>query len=580
MKSFRIVTSFLIVACATIMHSSLAAAADANAGKRFFQTQCALCHSAEPGDNGGAQGPNLFGVFSRHSAVAEGFSYTQALRDSSLTWDAATLDRFLTSPSAVVPGSAMVIPVPKQEDRDNLITYFQAVKEGTFKEAARRGFQGGPPPGFAPPAAAAPKGTPDWVKDAPGRVHRVNLAKLPPPFDTPSATNFPRLVDKPADAQLKLPPGFKIDVFASGLTGPRVMRVAPNGDIFVAENSSNRISVLRPSSDGTKADSVTTFAQGLVLPYGLAFYPAGDNPQWLYVAENNRVVRYTYKVGDLTASSVPEVVVPELAPVGGGHFTRDLVFSKDGKRMFVSVGSGSNVAENMPKKPQDEARAWDTEHGLGAAWGPEENRADVLVFDVGGGGPGKVFASGIRNCVGLTIEPKTGDLWCTTNERDMLGDNLVPDYSTRVKEGAFYGWPWYYMGDHEDPRLKGERPDLAGKVTVPDVPYQSHSASLSLTFYTATSGSSVFPKQYRGDGFAVFHGSWNRGFRTGHKIVRVRMKNGVPTGAYDDFLVGFITADGNAWARPAVTAVASDGSLLLSDDGHNLIYRISYSHSH
>jgi glucose/arabinose dehydrogenase len=358
------------------------------------------------------------------------------------------------------------------------------------------------------------------------------------------------------------------------------MRVAPNGDIFVAENSGNRISVLRPSADGTKADSVTTFAQGLVLPYGLAFYPAGDNPQWLYVAENNRVVRYAYKVGDQTASSVPEVVVPQLAPVGGGHFTRDLVFSKDGKRMFVSVGSGSNVADTMPKKPLEEAKAWDAEHGLGATWGPEENRADVLVFEVGGGGAGKVFASGIRNCVGLTIEPKTGDLWCTTNERDMLGDNLVPDYSTRVKEGAFYGWPWYYMGGHEDPRLKGERPDLAGKVTVPDVPYQSHSASLSLTFYTATSGSSVFPKQYRGDGFAVFHGSWNRGFRTGHKIVRVRMKNGVPTGEYDDFLVGFITPDGNAWGRPTVTAVANDGSLLLSDDGHNLVYRISYSHSH
>jgi glucose/arabinose dehydrogenase len=159
----------------------------------------------------------------------------------------------------------------------------------------------------------------------------------------------------------------------------------------------------------------------------------------------------------------------------------------------------------------------------------------------------------------------------------MLGDDLVPDYSTRVREGGFYGWPWYYMGNHEDPRRAGERPDLAGKAIVPDVPYQSHSAVLNMVFYTATSGSSAFPKEYVGDAFAVMHGSWNRSFRTGHKIVRVRMKHGVPTGEYDDFLVGFIADDGNAWARPVGATVASDGSLLMSDDGANLIYRISYA---
>jgi glucose/arabinose dehydrogenase len=422
-----------------------------------------------------------------------------------------------------------------------------------------------------------PKGTPDWQNDAPGRAHRVNLASLPAPYDTPSATNFPRLVDRPADAQLKLPPHFSADVFATDLKGPRVMRIAPNGDIFVSETRGSRISVIKASADGTKAAKVTTFAQGLVLPHGMAFYPSGDHPQWLYVAENNRVVRYAYKVGDSQASSVPEVIVPELAPVGGGHYTRDIAFSLDGKSMFVSVGSGSNVAESMPKKTVAEAQAWEAEHGFGAAWGPEENRADVLVFDVGSPTQGKVFATGIRNCVGLTIQPKTGDLWCTTNERDTLGDNLVPDYSTRVKAGGFYGWPWYYMGNHEDPRLAGQRPDLAGKVTNPDVPYQAHSAALGLAFYTATAGSSAFPKEYLGDGFAVLHGSWNRAFRTGHKIVRVRMKNGVPTGEYDDFLVGFITPDGNAWGRPAGITVASDGSLLMSDDERNLIYRIAYN---
>jgi glucose/arabinose dehydrogenase len=293
----------------------------------------------------------------------------------------------------------------------------------------------------------------------------------------------------------------------------------------------------------------------------------------------NRVVRYAYKVGDLKASGVPEVVVAELSPVGGGHFTRDVAFSPDGKRMFVSVGSQSNVAEDMPKKTPAEVKAWEAQHGLGATWGNEENRAAVRVYDVSDkldpNKAGKTFATGIRNCVSLTVQPKTGDLWCTTNERDMLGDDLVPDYSTRVKEGGFYGWPWYYMGKYEEPRLKGDRPDLAGKAIVPDVPYQAHSAAVNLLFYTATSGASAFPKEYVGDGFAVLHGSWNRAFRTGHKVVRVKMKNGVPTGEYEDFLVGFIADDGNSWGRPVAIVVASDGSMLLADDGANLIYRIS-----
>ena len=550
-------------------YTAQASAADANAGKLVFRAQCALCHSAEPDDNGGAQGPSLNGVFGRPAASDERFGYTKALKDSHLTWNGATLNRFLTSPTTVVPGSAMVIPVPKTDDRENLIAYFQAVKEGTFKAAAPRG---GPPAGFRPPpnTGAPPKGTADWKNDKPGRVHQIDVAKLPAPFDTGSVANFPKFIDKPADAKLSLPPGFKIDVYAKGLSGPRAMRVAPNGDIFLSEPQAGKVLVMRPSADGSTAATVETFAQGLVLPFGIQFYPSSSQPKWLYVAETNRLVRYPYKVGDVKASGVPEVVVPELSPVaGGGHFTRDVAFSLDGKRMFVSIGSQSNVAEDMPKKTADEVKAWEAAHGLGAAWGPEENRADVMVYETGSNKPGKVFASGIRNCVGLTVQPKTGDLWCTTNERDLLGDDLVPDYSTRVKEGAYYGWPWYYMGNHEDPRLKGDRPDLAGKATVPDVPYQAHSAALNLTFYTATSGKSAFPKQYVGDGFAVFHGSWNRAFRTGHKVVRVKMKNGVPTGEYEDFLVGFIADDGNAWGRPVGVTVAHDGA--------NVVYRISYS---
>ena len=554
-----------------------ALAADANAGKTFFRAQCALCHSAEANDNGGAQGPNLNGVLGRHSASGD-FSYTKAMKDSGLTWDAATLDRFLNSPTTVVPGSAMVIPVPKKEDRDNIVAYFQAVKDGTFKDAPPRFGPGGSGRGGPPPAAAnagPPKGEADWKKDAPGVAHKIDLDKLPAPFDTPSAANFPRLVPKPDGVEPKVPAGFKVQVFASGLGGPRAMRVAPNGDIFFTESTTGKVRVMRPSKDGSKAEVVETYAQGLLQPFGVQFYPLGNNPQWVYIGETNRVVRYPYKVGDLKATKVPEVVVAELSPVGGGHFTRDVNFSLDGKRMFVSVGSQSNVAEDMPKKTPAEVKAWDAEHGLGAAWGNEENRAGVRVFEVGSNKPGKNFATGIRNCVGLTVQPKTGTLWCTTNERDMLGDNLVPDYSTTVKEGGYYGWPWYYMGNNEDPRLKGDRPDLAGKATRPDVPYQAHSAALNLTFYDATSGASVFPKEYQGQGFAVLHGSWNRAFRTGHKVVQVVMKDGKPTGEYKDFMTGFITEDGNAWARPVGAAVAKDGSLLISDDGANLVYRIS-----
>jgi glucose/arabinose dehydrogenase/cytochrome c2 len=555
-------------------------AADPNAGKAVFRAQCALCHSAEPGDNGGAQGPNLHGVFGRHSASTD-FGYTAALKASGLTWDAATLNRFLTSPTTVVPGSAMVIPVPDNTERANLIAYFQGVKDGTFKPTTpnfARGAGGPPPAGPAPGADKPIKGFDDWKNDVPGRAHRIEIAKLPPAYDTPSTAKFPKLVPQPANASVKLPPGFTFSVFASDTPGARKMLLAPNGDIFLSETNASKVVIMRPSADGTHADKIFTYAQGLVLPHGLAFYPNATHPKWLYVAETNRIVRYAYKPGDTVASGVPEIVVAQLSPVsGGGHFSRDVVFSPDGKKMYVSVGSQSNVAEDMPKKTVAEAQAWEAVHGFGAAWGNDENRADVLVYEVGSD-KGKVYASGIRNCVSLTVQPANGALWCTTNERDNLGDDLVPDYSTRVKQGQWYGWPWYYMGNHEDPRHAGERPDLAGKVTSPDVPFQAHSAALNLTFYTATSGASAFPQEYVGDGFAVLHGSWNRAFRTGHKVVRVRMKNGVPTGEYDDFLTGFIVDDGNAWGRPVALLINKDGSLLLTDDGANIVYRIAYSH--
>lgn len=551
------------------------AAQDASAGKDFFAQQCALCHSAAEGDNGGAQGPLLRGVFGRQAA-ATGFTYTDAMRNSGLTWNAATLDRFLASPTAVVPGSSMVIPVENAETRANVIAYFEQLANGTFVDdrPAPAGFGG-----FV--NTEPPSGDPDWINDRPGRVHKVDLDNLPEPYQTTSAVNFPNVVARPDSARLMLPDGFTAEVFLDeGLSGPRAMMLARNGDIFLAETQSGRVRVIRPNAVRSAPQEIEIFAQGMLQPLGIAFYPAGDNPEWVYVAETNRVIRYPYQVGDMVARDVPEVVVPQLSPVGGGHYTRDLAFSPDGKYMYVSVGSQSNVAENnMGEKSAAEIAAWENEKGLGASWGTEENRAAVMVFEVGNeAATGRLFANGIRNCVGLTVQPETGALWCSVNERDQLGDDLVPDYSTRVTDGSFFGWPWYYMGDNEDPRHAGARPDLVGKITRPDVPYTAHSAAVDLEFYPlAQAGNSAFPAEYAGDGFAVLHGSWNRAHRTGHKIVRLPMVDGVPTGEYVDFLVGFIDEEGNPWGRPVATQFMDDGSMLLSDDGANVIYRISFS---
>jgi glucose/arabinose dehydrogenase len=566
MMRIRVSIGLVSTSLALLAATAPARGADSAAGRATFKQQCGLCHTAEPGDNGGAQGPDLTGLFGRKAASNPRFSYSTALKNSGLTWDATTLDRFLASPTTVVPGSSMVIPLATDSDRENVIAYLRSVKSASASQSST---------GSAA-ADSLSKGVADWRNDKPGRVHRIDVDKLPAPFATPAARNAPKVVARPAGAQLALPPGFKIEVFATRLTGPRRMVVAANGDVLITETQGGRVSVMRPSADNSKAASVTAFAEGLRQPFGLTFYPDAKNPQWLYVAETHRVIRYPYKTGDQKASGAAEVVVADL-PAGGGHFSRDVVFSPDGKRMLVSVGSASNIAEGMSRKRPAEIQAWEAEHGLGAAWDKETNRAVVLVFEVGANKPGKIFASGIRNCVSLAIQPKTGDLWCTTNERDLLGDDLVPDYSTRVKEGGYYGWPWYYMGHHEDPRLKGQRPDLAGKAIVPDVPLQAHSAADNLVFYTATSGASAFPQEYVGDAFIVLHGSWNRTFRTGHKIVRARIKDGVPTGEYEDFLTGFILDDGNAWARPVAAAVMNDGSLLMSEDGNNTVYRISYS---
>jgi glucose/arabinose dehydrogenase len=415
----------------------------------------------------------------------------------------------------------------------------------------------------------------DWKTDAPGVTRKITPADLPPDVATPGVA-LSQQVPQPAGATLKLPPGFTVTAFAK-LDGPRQVRVAPNGDVFVAEMGAGRVKVLRAADGAAQAAQTAVFADGLDRPFGIAFYPAGPNPQWVYVANTNSVIRYPYKNGDLKPRGAAEVIVPEIAPSkGGNHVTRDIAFSGNGRTMFVSAGSASNVAEEIPKKNPADTAAWATAHALGAAWGKEENRADVLAFDPLGKG-GHVFASGIRNCVSMAVNPANNSLWCVTNERDLLGDNLPPDYMTSVKPGAFYGWPWYYIGSHEDPRRAGERPDLNGKVTVPDILIQPHSAPLGVTFYEASAGASAFPAAYRGQAFVALHGSWNRAKRTGYKVVIAKFDHGQPTGEYTDFLTGFVVDDHSVWGRPVGVAVAHDGALLVSDDGGNMIWRVAYA---
>jgi glucose/arabinose dehydrogenase len=406
-----------------------------------------------------------------------------------------------------------------------------------------------------------------WQNDTPGTVRLIRPENLPRPGATPSAANVSRVVARPSGAMPQAPEGFKVALFADGLSGPRIIRTAPNGDIFVAETRAGRIRVLRPSEDGSKPVSNEIFAERLNRPFGIAFYP-GNDPQWVYVANTGSVVRFPYRAGDVKASAPPETVVASL-PSGYGHSTRDIAFTPDGKRMLVSVGSASNDGEGIGEPPGG-LEAWASAKPLGAAWGDETNRAAVLAFDPDGKNE-TLYATGIRNCVGLAIQPATGTPWCSTNERDGLGDDLVPDYVTSVKEGGFYGWPWYYLGDNRDPRHQGARPDLAGKITKPDVLLQAHSASLGMTFYDAQ----LFPAEYRGDAFAAEHGSWNRSKRTGYKVIRVKLRDGVPTGEYEDFVTGFVVNDREVWGRPVGVAVARDGSLLVSEDGSGTIWRVS-----
>ena len=392
----------------------------------------------------------------------------------------------------------------------------------------------------------------DYRFEKPGNIRKITLKDLPAPLATSSSGNGPQLVPRPEKAWPQAPPGFKVELYATGLDEPRLIRTAPNGDFFVAESHTGEIKIFRGISADGKPEQTETFATGLNRPFGINFYPPGPNPEWVYVGNTDAVVRFAYQNGDLKARGPAEHIAD--VPGGDGHWTRDIQFTPDGKKMFVSVGSASNVddADTTPA---------------------EKNRADVLEFNPDGSAM-RIYAYGIRNCVGLAMNAKTSELWCSVNERDALGDNLVPDYITHVQDGGFYGWPWWYMGGHQDPRHQGKHPELKEKVITPDVLLNPHNASLEIVFYDGKQ----FPAEYQGDIFAAEHGSWNRSVRVGYEVIRVPLhQTGHASGEYEDFLTGFVVDNGHVWGRPVGVTVAPDGSLLVTDDGSKSIWRISYT---
>jgi glucose/arabinose dehydrogenase len=458
----------------------------------------------------------------------------------------------------------------------------------------------------------------DWNQQAPGVRHKITLADLPEPHPDESVQNSPRVIPRPADAWPIAPPGFKVTLYAGGdsqplqradatehmkmsqgtFTQPRLIRTAPNGDIFLADSGAGTLFVLRGVGPDGKAADIEKFAIGLDHPFGIAFFPA-TNPQYVYVGNATTIQRFPYKSGDLHASGPVETIVPDIPGyaqlTGGGHWTRDVVFTADGQHMLVSVGSGSNVddADTHPK---------------------EFHRADVLEYTPDGKFV-EVYAHGIRNCVGEAINPVSHELWCSTNERDALGNHLVPDYVTSVPEGSFFGWPWYYMGGHKDPRLPDpcangtgpnlqaaaltsdqakncKRQDISKTVKTPDVLVQPHMASLEMTFYPVSKVSlgnsqtgarqtinpvGFFPTSYDGGAFAAEHGSWNRANRAGYEVIYIPMINGKASGEYDDFLTGFVTKDGQVWGRPVGVTVGKDGSLFVTDDGSRSVWHVAYT---
>jgi glucose/arabinose dehydrogenase len=392
---------------------------------------------------------------------------------------------------------------------------------------------------FAAPALA------EMGDQAPGQRFQFDPNNLPAPAPDQSVANSSNVVPIPVPPPFRLPAGFAVNKFAGPFEYPRWLTVAPNGDVFLALPDSGEVMLLRDADGDGKAELATVYARGFNRPHGLAMH--GDH---LYVADVERVWRLPWHAGDSRATGKAEPVTAYgVFGSTAGHWTRNIAFAPDGQRFYVDVGSANNIGEDPSP------------------------RATVQSFAVDGGDR-QTFASGLRNAVGIAFYPGTNDLYVVVNERDGLGDGLVPDYLTRLKEGGFYGWPYAYIGQHPQPDFP-QRPDMVAKTIVPDLLFQSHSAPLGLVFYEGA----MFPAEYKGDAFVSLHGSWNAEKPTGYKIVRVPFKNGRPVGYYENFLTGFWSGDespANVWGRPVGLAVARDGSLLVADDVSGIIWRISY----
>jgi len=383
------------------------------------------------------------------------------------------------------------------------------------------------------------------LDQAPGQRFQVDPSHLAKPYATDSADNTPEVTARQDPSSLRLPPGFSVNEFAGGFRYPRWLAVAPNGDVFLTLPRRGAVLRLRDANGDGKAELVTTFATGFDRPHGLAVQ--GD---YLYVADVNRIWRLPWQGGDAKPRSSAEPVMAA-GNFGSdeGHWTRNIAFAPDGKRFFVTVGAAGNLDEEAPP------------------------RASVQSFAADGSDQ-RSFATGLRNPVGISFRPGSHDLYVVVNVRDGMGDGLVPDFLTRLQMGGFYGWPYAYIGPHVQPDVPA-RPDLVARAIVPDLLFQAHSAPLGLVFYQGK----MFPAEYQGDAFVALHGSWNSGNPTGYKVVRVPFKDGRPVGYYENFLTGFWVAGhspAQVWGRPAGLAVATDGSLLVSDDASGSVWRVSY----
>ncbi len=379
-----------------------------------------------------------------------------------------------------------------------------------------------------------------------------NPIAVPLPEPSESNRKSSKVIGWPAGKTPVAPQGFVVTKYVDGLNNPRWMYVTPNGDILVSQSKTNKntspnnIILLRDSDGDGIVDLKQTFMSGLKQPLGMLVLK-----NWLYVGHTDGVYRYPYTPGQTHVTDAGQKIL-DLTPDGyNNHWTRNIIASKDGSKLYVSTGSGSNNGENGMDK--------------------EIRRACIIEINPDGSGE-RIFADGIRNPVGMDWEPVTGELWTAVNERDHLGDDLVPDYVTSVKEGGFYGWPYAYFGPNEDPRMKGQRPDLVAKTIVPDVPVGAHTASLGLSFYTKN----AFPKKYHGGAFVGQHGSWNRSVFSGYKVIFIPFKNGKP-GKPEDFLTGFIADEDKAevYGRPVGVTVLADGSLLVADDAANTIWKVT-----